>query len=203
MQESKLKIDFTQGLLEVEGSEVLVREIYNDFKEALKARPQSAPTGGTTVPSTNAAPPNQSSSEAKPSSKPSGKSKTNTKSKSKSSTATTGTLLKDLNLMSDGTSESLRDFYGKFEANTNFERTLIFVYYLQHMRGIESININHIFTCYRNIDGLKIPGHLRQNLLDTSSKKGWLDTVDMENIKVPVTGVNYIEHDMPKKGSSE
>lgn len=205
MQESKLKIDFNQGLLEVEGSEALVREIYNDFKEALKARPQSVPTGDTTGASTNAAPPNQSPSEAKPSSKPNGKpkAKTNTKSKSKSSTATTGTLLKDLNLMSDGTSESLRDFYGKYEANTNLERTLIFVYYLQHIRGIESININHVFTCYRNIDGLKIPGHLKQNILDTSSKKGWLDTADMENIKVPVTGVNYIEHDMPKKGSSE
>ena len=111
--------------------------------------------------------------------------------------------MKDLNLMSNGASESLRDFYGKYEAKTNLERTLIFVYYLEHKRGITNININHIFTCYRGIDKLKIPGHLKQNIADTSSKKGWLDTTNFEDIKVPVTGVNYIEHGLPKKVDSE
>ena len=34
-----------------------------------------------------------------------------------------------------------------------------------------------------NIDGLKIPGHLKQNLLDTSSKKGWLNTLIWKTLK--------------------
>lgn len=203
MQDTKLKIDFNQGLLEVEGSEGLVREIYNDFKDALKSRPQSAPVTTTVLDGASTTQSEESSSEAKSSPNPKSKAKPKAKAKSKSSTDTTGTLLKDLNLMSEGSSESLRDFYGKYEVKTNLERTLIFVYYLQQIRGIEGININHIFTCYRNIDGLKIPGHLKQNILDTSSKKGWLDTADMEDIKVPVTGVNYIEHDLPKAGSSD
>lgn len=203
MQDTKLKIDFNQGLLEVEGSEGLVREIYNDFKDALKSRPQSAPVAAAALDESRTTQSVQTPSEVNSSPKPESKAKPKAKAKPKNSTDTTGTLLKDLNLMSEGSSESLRDFYGKYEVKTNFERTLIFVYYLQHVRNIEGININHIFTCYRNIDGLKIPGHLKQNLIDTSSKKGWLDTADMEDIKVPVTGVNYIEHDLPKTGSSD
>jgi len=199
MHETKLKIDLNQGLLEIEGSEEFVRDLYDDFKDILKTRPQSASTISPTLGTVNATRSEQPSTKAKPAPKP----KSKAKAKSKSSTDTTGKFLKDLNLMGDESSQSLRDFYGVYDAKTNFERTLIFVYYLENIRGISSININHIYTCYRDIGGLKIPGHLKQNLLDTSFKKGWLDTADMEDIKVPVMGVNYIEHDLLKKGDSE
>ena len=161
--------------------------------KVLKARPQAAPedTHDIEVKHNNASPP-QTGSVLKP------KAKAKTKTKPKKSSDSSGTLLKDLNLMGDDSLESLRDFCGKYKVKTNLERTLVFVYYLQHKKSIAEININHIFTCYRNIDGLKIPGHLKQNLQDTSSKKGWLVTSNMEDITVPVTGVNYIEHDLPK-----
>ena len=42
MQDTKLKIDFHQGFLEVEGSEALVRDIYNDFKGAKGSSSSSA-----------------------------------------------------------------------------------------------------------------------------------------------------------------
>lgn len=202
MQETKLKIDLHQGLLEVTGSENLVREIYDDFRDALKARPESAvhaKDAHGNKPSAN--PPAEKSSTAKSSTN--SKSKTSTKPKAKKgASSTTGSLLKELNLMNEGSVESLRDFYARYEVKTNLERTLVFVYYLQHVRSISNIGIDHVFTCYRNIEGLKIPGHLKQNLLDTSSKKGWLDTSNMEDIRVPVTGVNYIEHDLPKQGTT-
>lgn len=31
--------------------------------------------------------------------------------------------------------------------------------------------IKHVYTCYRNIPGLKVPKALRQSLLDTESSK--------------------------------
>lgn len=191
MQESKLKIDFNQGLLEVEGSEDLVREIYNDFKDSLKARPQAKMEEGINPPEKAAVTSSQPPSK-RTASKPKSKAKT------KKSSDSTGSFLKDLNLMGDDTTKSLRDFYGQYEIKTNLERTLAFVYYLQYEKELAGININHIFTCYRGIDGLKVPGNLKQNLLDTSFKKGWLDTSDMEDIKVPVSGMNHIEHDLSK-----
>ena len=133
MQETKLKIDFNQGLLEVEGSEDLVREIYNDFKEALKARPQSAFGASEVHGSVRSE--DQTSAKASSSPKDKAKSKANSKPKSKKASDTTGTLIKDLNLMNDGSTESLRDFYAKYDVKTNLERTLVFVYYLQHVRA--------------------------------------------------------------------
>ncbi|MHC3136966.1 hypothetical protein ACWPO0_14010 [Acinetobacter nosocomialis] len=41
MQISRLKIDFNQGLLEVDGSENLILEVYKDFKEALTLKNKS------------------------------------------------------------------------------------------------------------------------------------------------------------------
>lgn len=58
--------------------------------------------------------------------------------------------------------------------------------------------MDHIFTCYRNISSIKTPGALQQSLIDTARNKGWLDTASLGDIKVPIAGINHIEHDMKK-----
>lgn len=195
MEENKLKIDLTQGIIEVEGSEQLVRDIYNDFKERLNQAPPKASVVENASPKAETPP-------AKPAAKAKKKaSASKPKSKVKSSTSNSGSLLKDLDLTSSGGKDSLRDFYNKYETTSNLERNLVFVYYLQNIREIESITINHIFTCYRNIPDLKAPGHLKQSVIDAASKKGWLDTSDMEDITVPISGINHLEHDLPKKST--
>tara|TARA_R110002020_G_scaffold103875_2_gene243456 strand:- start:2824 stop:3420 length:597 start_codon:yes stop_codon:yes gene_type:complete len=195
VQENKLKIDLTLGIIEVEGSEQLVRDIYNDFKERLNQAPSKVSVLEKSSPQTETPPAEPATKATKKASagKP--------KSKPKSSASNSGTLLKDLDLTSSGEKDSLRDFYNKYEATSNLERNLVFVYYLQNIREMEGVTINHIFTCYRNIPELKAPGHLKQSVVDAAYKKGWLDTSDMENITVPISGINYLEHDLPKKST--
>lgn len=106
MQETKLKIDINQGLLEVEGSEELVREIYSDFKDILKTRPPSVPSSANAMDDSSMTPSDQPSIKVKSSLK----AKSKPKPKTKGASDTTGALLKDLNLMNDGSAESLRDF---------------------------------------------------------------------------------------------
>lgn len=189
MPENKLKIDLSQGVVEVEGSEQLVREIYNDFKERL-SKPR--------VPIKDEKPNEPPLLKKEPVVKAK-KASNAGKAKPKGSASKSGTLLKDLDLTGSGGKESLRDFYGKYEVSSNLERNLVFVYYLQHIKEIENININHVFTCYRNITDLKAPGNLKQSLADAAYKKGWIDTSSMESITVPVSGINHLEHDLPKK----
>ena len=74
----------------------------------------------------------------------------------------------------------------------------MFIYYLQQILELESITMDHVFTCYRNIKGLKVPGNLEQSLIDTRSRKGWINTSAFDDLKVEVSGINYIEHDMKK-----
>ena len=106
--------------------------------------------------------------------------------------------MKDLDLTGAGKVESLRDFCAKYVIKTNMERNLVFTYYLQAILEVSGFGINHIFTCYRNIPGIKIPGNLKQSLYDTSSK-GWISVKSIDNdISVPVMGINHIEHDLLK-----
>lgn len=110
-------------------------------------------------------------------------------------------LIKDLDLSGGDDKPSLREFYGRYSPKSNQERNLIFCYYLHQIINHTPINVNHVFTCYRNIVGIKAPGNIRQSLKDTAHRRGWIDTSSLENITVPVTGINYLEHDIAKADS--
>lgn len=101
-----------------------------------------------------------------------------------------------LNLSPDG-KESLKDFLSKRNAKSAMELNAIFVYYLEKIIGISAISPDHIYTCYKIVNK-KFPSQLRQSLADTKRRKAWIETADMENIKIAPTGENFVEHDSLK-----
>ena len=179
---NKIKIDLLTGNIEAEGSQEFVEMIYNDFKDKL-----TIGLGEET--------PIQDSHQIikKPL-----KAKAPKKSAKSKGSKPTLSILKDLNLDGDGNTQGLREFFGQHKPSTNFQRNLIFTYYLQYILEITDITLDHIYSCYRHISSLKVPQQLQQSLWDTSFRKGWLDTSQAEEIKVAIPGMNYLEHDMPK-----
>lgn len=182
---TKLKIDLSAGLLEVEGTEEFVKGIYDDFKERLNSSPPAA------------------SSHA---SKPAAASASTKKAKPKKSVTSAGNsakakkvpgFAKDLDLSGGTDGPSLKEFYGRYDHKTNYERNLIFTYYLKQVISIDKVNLDHIFTCYRNVEH-KIPKALEQSMRDTAKDKGWVDIDNLEDIDVPIAGINHLEHDMAK-----
>ena len=99
--------------------------------------------------------------------------------------------------------ESLRDFYSRYAPSSNMERNLLFVYFLENTAKVKPITIDHVFTCYRNIMGLKVPKSLEQSLTDTSGRKGWIDTSSQDDLKLTVPGLNHLEHDMKQAGNGD
>lgn len=197
MTTTKIHINIKQGIFEAEGSEEFVERMFGEFKENIKIEkldgvpiPPSSPTSDS----------QEASRQSKESPKKTAPKKAKaTKTKGGSSEAT---LVKELDLTGGATKESLRDYCARFVIKTNMERNLVFTYYLQNILEVKGFGVNHIFTCYRNIPNTKIPGNLKQSLYDTSAK-GWIAVKSIENdISVPVIGVNYIEHDLPKAGDS-
>ena len=189
MTTTKIKIDLEQGIVEAEGTESFVLGIYADFKDRISISKSSA---GSKDSGKNRKAANKKKTVSPQKTAP----KKNNKKKSTSTSA--GKLVNDLDLSGKGRNESLRDYYGQFKAKTNFERNLIFSYYLEHELGMESFGIDEIFTCYRNIQNLKIAGNLKQSLYDTRSK-GWINVTSVEDgISVPVSGLNHIEHDLER-----
>ncbi|WP_213625718.1 hypothetical protein [Pseudomonas sp. Pc102] len=195
---TKLKIDLKAGQLEAEGSEEFVGKLYADFIATLK--PSATPTpvdylaSSSTTPVSDAeisSPATHTRQKSKQSSK--GNSQPRSKSKSKRDPE----LIKNLDLFGGESNVSLKDFCSKYEHKTNFERNLIFSYYLKNILNLETITTDHIFTCYRHI-GHKLPKALEQSLRDTASDKGWIDADNLEDITVSIAGINHIEHDLPK-----
>ena len=96
----------------------------------------------------------------------------------------------ELNLSPSG-KDSLKNFMSKYKVSSGAEYNLVFVYYLQKIIGEKNIGANHIYTCYMNL-GSKFPSNIRQSLADTKSRKGWINTSNMNDIRVSTIGENAI-----------
>lgn len=108
----------------------------------------------------------------------------------KSKSPTSYSFITELNLKPEG-KDSLKNFVSKYKTSSGAEYNLVFVYYLQNILGEKNIGPNHIYTCYKDLN-VKFPSNIRQSLIDTKSKKGWIDTSNMNDIKVSTVGENAI-----------
>jgi hypothetical protein len=105
-------------------------------------------------------------------------------------------IAKDINLSMDRT--TLKQFYLAKNPQSALERNVVFVYFLQQISKITKIATGHIYTCYKDLN-IKPPIKLRQSLADTASKKGWLYTGSMNDIKITLKGEGFVEHELPKE----
>ncbi len=194
MSTTKIHINLKQGILEAEGSEDFVEKIYRDFKDNISLNMEAAETEHEIVIP-------RSKTKVKEATKKPATNKPKAQ-KAKGGSTSDPSIVKDLDLTGGSKSESLRDFCAKYVIKTNLERNLVFTYYLANVLNLEGFGMSHVFTCYRNIPGTKIPGNLKQSLYDTSSK-GWIAVKSIDDdITVPVMGINHIEHDLAKAGDS-
>jgi len=104
-------------------------------------------------------------------------------------------IVKDLVLAREGDKQSLKEFYSQKNPRSNYEHNAVFCYYLVKIREVKPIGVNHIYTCYKEIN--QRVGDLIVSLSETS-RKGWLDTSNMNDIKLSVRGENFVEYDLPK-----
>ncbi len=110
----------------------------------------------------------------------------------------TPTLVKDLNLKPSG-KKSFEEFAKEKSPSSDPEKCTVCVYYLINELNQSPLSVNHVFTCFKNI-GWRVPADIESTLYWTASQKGWLDTSNMSDIKVSISGSNLIEHDLPRKG---
>lgn len=191
MTTAKLRIDLSQGLIDVEGSEGFILQLYADFKERLAlpghiaiAAPQPTQTNERPVEKASALPP--PTEKASP---------VSAKPKSKRIAKDEPKFLSDYDLI-NSTLGKLKDFHSQYNAKTNYQNNLIFIYYLTDGKNLEEITVDHLLTCYRNV-GIKIPKALRQSVLDTQNRHGWIAS-EATGIRLTTAGRNHIEHDMHK-----
>lgn len=184
---TKIRIDLSQGIIEAEGNEDFVKIIYNDFKERIDN------TKKVKSKSTQTNPPKQTTKS------PPGKKEEAPQKKKAGPKNNSPKMVNDLDLSGRDCDSSLKDFYGQYKVKSNFEKNLIFIYYLKNIMKEEKIGIDHIFTCYRNLVRIKIPGNLEQSIRDTRINKSWINYKKMDELSITVHGINYVEHDMKNR----
>lgn len=190
---TKLKIDLKTGVLEVEGEEAFVKEVYQDYKDRLSSVGDFS--SDNEVEDTQDDDADSQNSEQK---KTKISKKKNVKAKDGNKRKESYSLVTNLDLLAKGNKKALKDFYTEKAPSNAMEKNAVFVYYLQKEAKVTAITVNHVYTCYKHV-GVPVPGAFRQSLADTSSKKGWIDTKSMENITIPTLGENFVEHDLGKK----
>lgn len=127
--------------------------------------------------------------------------KTTPKGKTSSKSKSTPTIAKDLNLSPSG-KQSFKSFVEEKQPASNQMKCTVAVYYLRNELELETVSINHIFTCYKNIGSWRVTDVYNIVAL-TASRKGWLDTSDMNNIKLTPHGENLVKFDLPKKSKAK
>ncbi len=121
------------------------------------------------------------------------KGKTKGKVKIKSSLS----MMKDLNLKPKG-KQSLDEFVDIKKPFSHYEKCAVSTYYLKHELDLSAISESHVYTCLKHMKW-RIPANLSNTLAYTSSHYGWLDTSNLQDIKITTMGENLVEHDLPKQ----
>ncbi len=191
--QTKLHINLTQGIIDVEGDVELVKAVYEDFKDQLTGHSLSAPRPSEQQPDAPAA---DTGSGAAP--KP--KKRVTTRRKAKTSQDAHSTIDPNAPQLDKSLDTSqLAAYFDQYKVGNHPERVLIFLKFLNDELGIESPNTDQVYTCYEAVDE-RIPKAFSQAFRDASGRKfGYIDYNSPTEISITVVGSNFFKFDLKKK----
>ncbi len=105
--------------------------------------------------------------------------------------------MRELDLTPKG-KPSLKNFVAEKQPKTNHDKNVLSVYYLEETLKISSVTLDHVFTCYKDARWRESPD-LANSLALTAYKKRFLNTANLNDIKLTPPGRNHVEHDLPPK----
>lgn len=184
--QSKLHINASQGIIDVEGDADLIREVYNDFKDKLIEQFAAAP-GGIAQEEPVAKPKNSKRKNKNPAKKASKASPAD----ANGVDANKPKLDKDLN------TSGLAAFYDFESCKNNCEKILVSLKFLTDELSIAHPNTDQVFTCFKDAKQ-KIPTAFAQAFRDTSNVHGFINYISPTEIEITTKGDNHFEFEMEK-----
>ena len=91
----------------------------------------------------------------------------------------------------------LKDFFSQYELSSFSDKILVIVYYMKEILKIDKVGPDYIYTGLRDVNE-KSPNAFKQAILDTKSKKGWIQYESIDDINLTMPGRNHLEHEIPK-----
>lgn len=97
--------------------------------------------------------------------------------------------------------QSLADFAKEKDVRSNYDKSMVSIYWLRRVAEYEPVGLQQVLTCYRQMQW-KVPADLANQLAQLAARKGLLDTSNMEEIALTLLGEQFVELDLPKKPKS-
>ena len=92
--------------------------------------------------------------------------------------------------------KSLKAFVQEKQPKTLHDKNVVAVYYLRETLGAPKVSVDHVFTCYKDMNWRE-PGNLGNSLALTANRKRYLDTSSLDDIKLTPAGRNHVGHELP------
>lgn len=112
------------------------------------------------------------------------------------------TFNRNMNLRPAG-KETFVDFVEEKQPKSNEDRYALIVYYLSEIAGQPTVSISDVGSVFRLMPSWREPKQLDAGLRMASSRKGTLETGNLEDLKLTPHGRNYVEHDLPSKDNGK
>jgi hypothetical protein len=185
---TKLHINLQQGVIDVEGEEGFVKDVYQHFRDLL-VKPEKG-EDSTHIEKSESGKTSNSEDEA-PSRKAVLKRARTVKvvKSSDPDAPKPGKYVPSLDKTLD--LSKLNDFTSKHAIKTQVERILAYATFLRDVLGKETCTCDQIFTCYKS-EREKMPKAFVQAFRDASKKNGYIDFDSINKISVSIMGDNHM-----------
>jgi hypothetical protein len=198
-QAAKARIDLSNGVIELEGSEDFVKTYLSEFKMLVeKSVNQSARARSTieTVPVSSEPPPQLNHSEEK--AKDPATNDKKKKAKSKSSKGAPKVSPERFEIHGDNGIPPLKDFFeSKNPGKANRDIIAVIGYYVTEVLGSETFSEGQIEYAYRMLS-LPRPGHVRQIIINAKNQKDYFEqSEEGANWKLTRTGEIFVADQLP------
>lgn len=195
---TKLVINLKDGIIQAEGGEDFVREVYNDFKEVVSKRTfipaPPAPAAIEQIPPAE----DDGETQRSPAGPAKGKARRQPGTGNKGSGDSTFKPKFDPDLDLTGIDE----FRAEYSPTNNSEKILVFAAFLRDKLGKATCTAHEIYTCYFTTKE-KIPEAFVQAFRDCQSRTHYIKYTNMSDIEVTIPGNNWLNARAKKKTAVE
>lgn len=195
VKSTKLVINIKEGIIQAEGDEAFVREVYNDFKEVVSKKAVTASTPAALEHIRE--PTSEKDSQGSTATSPRGKAK-----RIASSNKGGGDTVFKPKFDTDLDLTGIEEFYAKFSPVNNSEKILVFTAFLRDHLSKATCTAHEIYTCYF-ITKEKIPAAFVQAFRDCQSRTHYIKYTTLNDIEVAIPGNNWLNAQTKKKAASE
>lgn len=182
--ETKAKINFIEGIIELEGSEEFVSKYLDEFKENLSKKPYQDVKKQPIVPE-----------EIKH--EKTGEQKTKKKIGAKKID------VKEFYIDGDKSNgvPSLKEFFEQKKPGKSASKRILAVgYYVTHYANQEEFSEGNIEYAYKALNLTGRPAHLHQIIINQKNEKGWFDEGSItDNWKISRIGEIFVDEHLPEK----